>query len=188
MQVEAGGSLLNRMARAVRLDAGLYKEVNADTAAEGQALAAVAVTGLASGLGVGFAAAIVEGGLGFFGRLVIGTLVSLGGWLIWCLYSYWAGTIIFGRPEDRDTYRGMVHRGLIRTMGFAGSPRLLGFLFVIPVAGWLITLAAFVWALVAGVAAVKETLGLSRNQAVAACAAGWIPYTLLVLLITEVTI
>ena len=70
-------SLMDRMLRAAMLDADLYDKLMADTSANRQALAAVAVTSLISGFGVGFAAVIAEGGLGFFGGVLVGFIASL---------------------------------------------------------------------------------------------------------------
>ena len=71
------GALLDRMRRALTLDSDLYKELISDTTANNrQALAAVAIASLANGFGVGFAAALNEGGLGFFGGLLVGLLAQ----------------------------------------------------------------------------------------------------------------
>ena len=94
------------MIRAARLDDDLYDEVIKDAQANRQALASVVITSLCSGLGVGFAGAIVEGGLSFFGGLLVGFLASLGGWLIWCLYAYWFGTTMFGNPGNETSNKG----------------------------------------------------------------------------------
>ena len=82
----------------------------------------------------------------------------------------------------------MIHRGLIITLGFSNSPRVLSFFYFIPYIGWIIALAASVWTLIAGIQAVSATLPLTHNRAVAACVAGWIPYMLLVFLFAGLTV
>ncbi len=186
--MEDNDSLLNRVFRAVRWDADFYREIKDDTATNRQALAAVAIASLACGVGTGFSAAIVDGRLDFFGGLIIGTLVSSGGWIIWCLYSYWFSNIISGRIETKDTYEGLIHMGLLRTLAFSNTPRVFSFFYFIPIIGWFITLLAFMWAFTAGVTAVRETLGLSPGRAMVTCLAGWLPYTLLVFITVALTI
>jgi len=183
------GSLLDRMKRALILDPDLYKEVISDTTAlNSQALTAVAIASLANGFGVGFAAVIIEGGLGFFGGLLVGLLTALGGWLIWYVCVQCFGDTIFKEPDSKAGYGGIIHRGLIITLGFSNSPRVLTFFYFIPYIGWIIALIASVWTLIAGIQAVSATLPLTHNRAVATCVAGWIPYMLLVFLFAGLTV
>jgi len=176
------------MLRAARLDADLYDKVIADTAANRQALAAVAITSLLSGFGVGFAAVIAEGGLGFFGGVLVGFVASLGGWLIWYLYTYWFGTTMLKNPEAQASFKGLFNPELMRAMGFANSARALSFFYFIPYIGWLIALAVSAWALYAGINAVGQSLNLNRFRAAAACVIGWIPYMLIVFLTAALTV
>ncbi len=47
------GSFVDRMIRAARLDVNLYEEVEADSAATGQAMAVVVLSSIAGGIGSG---------------------------------------------------------------------------------------------------------------------------------------
>jgi len=172
-------ALVNRMIRAAKLEVDLYEEVEADTTANGQALLAVVVASLAAGLGAGIAGVRVEGGLWFLWGLLIGLATALGGWLVWSLFAYWLGTTIFRGPETSATYGE-----LLRTIGFSNSPRVLTFFSFIPFLGGIIAFAVSIWALVAGVIAVRQALDFSTWRAIATCVVGWIAYMLIVFLVT----
>ena len=177
--MEAQRSLVNRMIRAAKLEVDLYEEVEADTTANRQAFLAVVVASLASGLGVGIAGVRVEGGLWFLWGLLIGLATALVGWLVWSLFAYWLGTTVFRGPETSATYGE-----LLRTIGFSNSPRVLSFFFFIPFLGGIIVFAVSIWALVAGVIAVRQALDFSTGRAIATCVVGWIAYMLIVFLVT----
>ena len=53
-----GGSLVQRMIRAARLDNGLYEEVEADRSATGQAAQAVVIVAVAGAIGQGLSVAL----------------------------------------------------------------------------------------------------------------------------------
>ena len=72
-------SFANRMVRAVKLDVSLYKEVEADRQAMGQAMGVVVLASLAAGIGS-------AGSTGFSG-LLLGTLAALFGWFIWAFIT-----------------------------------------------------------------------------------------------------
>jgi hypothetical protein len=172
-------SLPKRMFRAAKLDVDLYEEVEADTTANGQAFAAVIIASLASGIGSGIAGALCEGGLWFCWGLLIGLGTSLTGWLLWATFAYWLGTTIFKGPETEATYGQ-----LLRTLGFANSPRFLTFFVFIPGLGGILTFIVSAWALTAGVIAVRQALDFSTWRAVGTCIVGWIIFMLLVFLVT----
>jgi hypothetical protein len=181
-------TLYDKILRAVKLDADFYSEVMGDRTANRQALMVVVVSSLISGFGVGFAAAIIDGGLGFFGGLLVGFISSMGGWLVWALYSWWFTTTILRDSLNETTYKALIHRGFMRVLGFSNAPRALSFFYFLPYIGWLIALAASVWALIAGIRAMSETLHLKNSLAVAGCAVGWVPYMLIVFLTASLSV
>jgi len=172
-------SLVDRMVRAAKLDSNLYEEVEADEGANGQAFTAVLIVSIASGLGAGIAAIISgDSGLWFLWGLLLGIGTGIAGWLIWSLFAYVLGTTIFkGHVTEAD------YGQLIRTIGFSNTPRLLSFFSFIPFLGGFISFVALVWALVAGVIAVRQALDFSTWRAIGTCIVGWIIYTLIVFLI-----
>jgi hypothetical protein len=176
------------MVRAARLDSALYPELRTDDAANREAIAALAIASVASAFGVGLAAEINDGGVGFFGGLLVGLLGSVGGWLVWVSWSYWFGTAVFWGPIGQDTYRELWHKEFMRSLAFANSPRVLSFLLFIPYVGWIIAVLASVWALAAAVVAARSVFDLSMREALVSSVVGWVPYTLFVLLAAALTI
>jgi len=139
----------------------------------------VLIASLAAGLGAGIAGVRLEGGLWFLWGLLLGLATALIGWLVWSLFSYWLGTTIFRGPETSATYGE-----LLRTIGFSNSPRVLTFFVFIPFLGGIIAFVVSIWALVAGVIAVRQALDFSTGRAIATCVVGWIAYMLIVFLVT----
>jgi len=147
------------MIRAAKLEVELYEEVEADRTATGQALQAVLIASVAYGIGV----AIHTGVWGLFSG-IIGAII---GWVAWSAITYWVGTALFRTPQTSATYGE-----LLRTLGFANSPRVLLFFVYIPILGFLIWLVVFFWTLVAGVIAVRQALDFSTARAVGTCVVG----------------
>jgi hypothetical protein len=168
------------MIRAAKLDVYLYEEVELDTTANGQAFLAVVLVSLASGIGTGIAGLLTqEGGLWFIWGLLIGLGTSIIGWLAWSFIAYIIGTIVFRGPQTSATWGE-----LLRTIGFSTSPGILRFFSFIPILGGIISFGASIWALIAGVIAVRQALDFSTGRAIATCIVGWIIYMLIVFLAT----
>jgi len=177
--------LVNRMIRAAKLEVDLYGEVEADTTANGQAFLAVIIASVASGIGGGIAGLLLyEGAIWFLWGLLIGLVTGIIGWLAWSSLAYWLGITIFKGPETSATYGE-----LLRTIGFANSPQLLGlFSFVPHGIGLLIAVGVFIWTLVAGVIAVRHALDFSTWRAIGTCVVGWFIYALLWLLVQRLVL
>lgn len=179
----ASSSIWDRMIRAAKLDVSLYEEVEHDPEANSQAFGAVVLVGLATGVGSGIGGVLVHNAIWFLWGLLIGVGSATIGWLAWALFAYWIGTTIFKGSETEATYGQ-----LLRTLGFAHSPGALRVFSFIPFLGGLISFAASVWFLVAGVIAVRQALDFSTGQAIATCIVGWIVYMLLVFLLAGLVI
>jgi hypothetical protein len=168
----ASQTLISRMTRAAKLDINLYEEVEADTTANGQAFTAVLIVSLATGIGGGLGGLIGGGGgRGFIVGLLTGLIFSIIGWLAWSYLAYILGTRVFNIPETSATWGE-----LLRTIGFSNSPGIFRFFSFIPFLGWLISVAASIWALVAGVIAVRQALDFTTGRAIATCVVGWVIY------------
>jgi hypothetical protein len=173
-------SFVYRMVRAAKLDSNLYEEVEAAKEANGQAFAVVLISSIASGLGIGIGAILSDGsGIWFLWGILIGIGTGISGWLIWSLFTYKLGTSIFQGPETEADYGQ-----LMRTIGFSNTPRLLAFFSFIPFVGGLISFAAYVWALVASVIAVRQALDFSTWRAIGTCIVGWLVFTIIVFLVS----
>jgi len=177
--LEASHSLINRMIRAAKLDVNLYEEVEADTTATRQALLAVVVVSLLSGIGSGIAGLATRGGLWFIWGLLIGLVGSIVGWLAWSFVAYVVGTKIFKTAQTSATWGE-----LLRTIGFSNSPGVFRFFSFVPYVGGIIAFAASVWSLIAGVIAIRQALDFSTGRAIATAVVGWIIYMVIIFLIT----
>ena len=153
--LEATGqqSLIDRMIRAARLDPQVYEEVEHDRSATGQAMLVVVLGAIAGGIGA------LSGGIA---GLVVGVVASLVGWVVYAYIAYWVGTNIFKGPHTEATWGQ-----LLRTLGFANSPRILMVLVVIPVVGIFVGLAVFIWLLFTTVIAIRHALDFDTWRAIA---------------------
>jgi hypothetical protein len=149
-------SIIDRMRGAAMLDIATYEEVEADTSATGQAAIVVVISAVASAIG-----AMGPGGPSVVGVL-IGSLIS---WLLWAGITYIIGDKIFGGTATWGE--------LLRTLGFAQSPRVLLVLGIIPVFGYLVWFAVAAWVLVAGIIAIRQALDFSTQKALLTALIGW---------------
>lgn len=157
---------INRIKRALRLDAGLYEEVEHDEAALFQAVITVILTSIASGIGNIWR----DASYGFLG----GIATSLTGWLIWSFLTYFIGTKILKGPHTKADYGE-----LLRTLGFASAPGFIRILGIIPIFGPLFFGIASIWILITTVIAVRQSLDISTSRAIAVCFVGWIFYLII---------
>jgi hypothetical protein len=153
--LEATGqkSIIDRMIRAARLEPQLYEEVEHDQSATGQAILVVVLGAIAGGIGA------LSGGIT---GLVVGVIASLVGWAVYAFIAYWVGTNIFKGPQTEATWGQ-----LLRTLGFANSPRVLLILVIIPVVGIIVGLAVFIWLLFTTVIAIRQALDFDTWRAIA---------------------
>ncbi len=159
----ASGKLFPRMLRAAKLEPQLYEEVEADTTGTGQAMLAVVLVSLATGIGSGISAAILGSGsiLGFISGLIWGLIASLIVWVIFSLLCFWLGTSVFKGPETKSTMGE-----LLRTLGFAYTPGLLNIFSFIPFIGAIIPFATWVWTVIASVIAVRQACDFTNGRAI----------------------
>ena len=172
-------AMINRVVRAAMLDVNLYEEVEADTSLTQEALMVVILVSVASGIG-GFLAGILGGG--GVGAAVIGLIlvVVMGvvGYYIWAYITYFVGTSLFGGTADVGE--------LLRTLGYASGPRVLGVLAFIPCLGPLAGLVGAIWALVTGVVAVRQALDFDTGKAIVTVIIGWVIVFVITLVVTAV--
>ncbi len=167
-------NLLDRMIRAAKLEVDLYEEVEADTTATSQAITVVILVAIANGIGAAISFFIFGRGIvGLFRGLFLGPILSMIGYFIWAFLTYFIGVHVFGGTAD--------YGEMLRTIGFAYTPNILGFFAFIPCVGWLISLVGAVWALIAGVVAVRQALDFDTAKAIMTCIIGWIVSLILTL-------
>ena len=164
----------DRIIRAVKLDAQLYEEVEADTRAMGQAMGVVVLSSIAAGVGL-----IEKGG---FSGIFTGTIASLCGWYVWAYLTYFIGTKFLSEPQTKAD-----HGELLRTIGFSSSPGLIRVLGIIPGLGSVVYSAAAIWMLVAMVIAVRQALDYNSTlRAVGICVIGWITQIFILMLLFSI--
>ena len=156
-------SFVERVVGAARLDASVYEEIEADPTAIGQAMAVVAASALAAGLG-----SLGSGATGAV-TAVVGGIV---GWFLWAVVTWLVGTKLLPEAGTRADLGQM-----LRTIGFSAAPGLLNVLGMVPLIGLLAWFVAAIWQLVAMVVAVRQALDYtSTGRAVLVCFIGWAFY------------
>ena len=166
----------DRILRAAKLDAALYEEVEADKSAMPQAMAVVVISSVADGIGS------IGMGVGGPGGIVMGIIVSLGGWYIWAYLTYFIGTKFLPEPQTKAD-----HGELLRTIGFSSSPGLIRVLGIIPGLGAVVFSVASIWMLVAMVIAVRQALDYNSTlRAVVVCVIGWVIQMLILMLLFSI--
>jgi hypothetical protein len=159
-------AMLNRAIRAAKLETAFYNEVEADTSLNQEALMVVVVVSVLSAIG-SFLGNLILGSLtaAIFG-LIWGVIWGVVGYYLWAYLTQFIGTKLFGGTADVGE--------LLRTLGYASAPNALGLLALIPCVGSLAALAGSIWALVAGVVAVREALDFDTTKAVLTVIIGWV--------------
>lgn len=167
---------LQRMIRAAKLDADLYEEVEADKEAITQSLMVVLLISVIHGI-----LSLASGG-GLVG-LVSGTILSVILWFFWVYIVFVVGTRWFPESQTRSDIGE-----LLRTTGFAASPRILAIIGLVLNAKTmaLLGLVLTFWTIAAMVVAVRQAMDYeSENRflhftnngterALLVCAVSWI--------------
>ena len=153
---------LARIIRAAKLEPRLYKEVETDKNATGQALVVVLLSSLAASIGVSTHAGL--------GGVVMAGPVALLAWYIWTFLIYVIGVKLFPASQTSAS-----HREVWRTLGFASAPGVFRVFGAIPGLTGLAFLVAVMWMLIAAVIAVRQALDYtSIVRAAGVCVPGWL--------------
>jgi hypothetical protein len=153
-----------RFIGALVLDAGTYEDIEADRHAAMQSVMVVAAVCLAGGT-----AAIGLGLTGVAG-FAIGTLVSLGAWLVWVSIIMAIGTMTL--PETQTNSSATE---LMRVLGFAAAPGVFIALAAMRAAAPVVAPVVAVWMIAAAVLGIRQALDYrSTTRAIAVCVAGWL--------------
>ena len=152
---------VQRVIRALKLEAALFEEVEADRGATTQAIGVVLLSGIAAGIG--------SSGRGLAGGILLLTIASFLAWVVWAVVTYVIGAkLLPGARTEADVGQ------LLRTVGFSSAPGMIQVLGVIPVLAEAVFFVASVWMLVAMVIAVRQALDYeSTARAVGVCLMGW---------------
>jgi len=149
-------SMFRRMAGAARLEAATYEEVEADKSATWQAVLIAIVSSISIVIGD------YQAGDGDFLVRMLGGLL---GWLFWLFFVWLVGVKLLPEAETRSDLGE-----LIRTTGFGLTPGLFRILGLLPLVGWLLVIASWLWTLATSVVAVRQALDYkSLGRAVFVC-------------------
>ena len=152
--------MIERIVRAIRLDWTVFGEIAKDRDALKEAAIIVAVVTFLSAIGTGIAAKSFGT---FFGAWIVGIAV---GWIGWAIVTYFVGTTLFKGQTDIPE--------MLRVLGYANAPLLLGLFSFVPCVGWLFPLIGGLLALVAGVLAIREAMDFDTGNAIVTVIIGWI--------------
>jgi hypothetical protein len=172
IQSTTNRSFVDRMLGAVRLEDSVYEEVEHDESATSQAAIIVVLGAVAAGVGS------LRGGID---DLLVAIVAGIVGWAVYAAVAYWVGTNWFKGPQTSATWGE-----LLRTLGFANTPRLLLFIAIIPIIGWIIAVGVFVWVLVTTVIAIRQALDFDTGKAIATAVVSWLALFIVSLLLTGV--
>ncbi|MBA2596085.1 MAG: hypothetical protein H0V00_05600 [Chloroflexia bacterium] len=136
------------------LDAGTYRDVEQDTAANGQAALTIVLAALAAGIGAILSRDVLQNSLGVI-------LSSILQWIVFSFVAYFVGTTLFSNAQTSVT-PGQV----LRTIGFAHAPKLFLVLGIIPILGWIAGLVVFFWFLAAAITALREAFEFDTGRAI----------------------
>lgn len=150
-------SITQRMVGAATLDVHALDEVMRDDSATLQAAAVVTIVAMAQAIG-----AASQGGPGIIGGLV----PAFAGWILWTAVAHFIGNTLFGGTATWGE--------LLRTLGFAQTPSLLGILGIVPGMAGAVDLVVGVWLLITGVVAIRHVFGFGLARSVAIAVGGWI--------------
>ena len=173
--------MIDRIVRAIRLDWTVFREIAQDREAMKQAAIIVIVVTFLSALGGtgGLLIAQVDAGtaiLGFFVDWFINGILI--GWIGWAVLTYLVGTILFKGQTDVQE--------MMRVLGYASAPRLLGLFGFIPCIGGLIAIAGWVLSLIAGIIAIREAMDFDTGNAIITVVISWIAAFVLALIINSI--
>ncbi len=150
--------MVDRIMRIVKLDFSVFREIESDPQATTEAAIIVAVTSLLSALA---SAVGSDYPVATFTQSIVNGFV---GWIVWAAVTYFVGKSLFSG--------GGTLAQMLRVLGYAYAPRILGVLVLIPCVGWLAGLAGLVLSLVAGIMAIKEALDVELGTAIAVVVVG----------------
>jgi len=151
-------ALQDRAMRAFRGEAALYEEVEKDPAATQEALIIVAITAVSLGLGAALGAMTQGQTGGGVVRLLVGVIGALVGWAVFSFVAYFIGSKLFSADATWEE--------VLRTLGYAYTPMVVGIVGIIPIIGGLIILVAALWTLYLCFIAIRSALDVDTGKTV----------------------
>jgi len=154
-------TILHRLARMVRRDVSVIREIRFDTRANLEAACIVALASLITALGAAFGSGSFLGTLSI--RLAAGILLN---WLFWSYATVFILTNFYG--VDAEFWQ------TARLIGYANIPMVLSIFGVFGCLGSLIAGLSWVIVLVMAFFLIREAFELATERAIVAIAVGWL--------------
>jgi hypothetical protein len=160
-------SMIDRMIQAAKLNVDFYNEAERDTSLTQEALLIVILVSIVGGIGSLIGGIIGPQGIAraFLGAVVT-IVLGIVNYYIWSYVTLFVGTRLFGGKADAGE--------MLRTLGYAHTPQLLGLLGFIPCVGLVFVLAGMILSLIAVVLAIREALDFDTVKAIITAIIGWV--------------
>ena len=160
--------MIERIVRAIRLDWTVFGEIATDRNATKEAAIIVAIVSFLSAIGTTVGPVIGEVTTGmpllrFLSNWIVGGILV--GWIGWAILTYYVGSFLFKGETGIPA--------MLRVLGYASAPHLLGLLSFIPCVGWLFPILGWLLALVAGIIAVREAMNTETGNAILTVLVSW---------------
>lgn len=173
--------MIDRIVRAIRLDWTVFREIAEDENATREAAIIVLIVTFLAALGGAGGLLIAQVGagtaiMGFFVDWIVNGILI--GWIGWAILTYFVGSLLFKGTSDVPE--------MLRVLGYASAPRLLGLLGFIPCVGWIFGLAGWVLSLIAGIIAVREAQEFETGNAIITVVISWVIAVVITLVITGI--
>lgn len=153
-----------RVVGAMSLKASTFQEIEHDPSAMGQAVGVIVLAAVSLGLGNVFWGGITG--------IVTGIITSLIGYAVWAVVVWLVGTKVMPDAATKTDFQET-----FRTIAFAAAPGVLGIVTIIPILGWLLLFAIYLWQMAAMVIAVREVLDYTETiKAVIVVVIGFVAY------------
>jgi hypothetical protein len=151
-------ALQDRMMRAFRGEAALFEEVEHDENATTEALIVVAIAAISLGIGSALGATVAGQPSNGVVRLVVGVINSLIGWAVFSFVAYFIGTKLFHAEATWEE--------VMRTLGYAYTPMVIGIVGIIPILGGLVVLVALLWTIYLSFIAIRSALDVDTGKTI----------------------
>jgi hypothetical protein len=172
--------VVSRLLRLARLDTSVFDEVRMDPAATASSFFVVAAATFAAGIG-GWLAWVekfdADEGEVFVESAILGSLFSIGLWIVWLFVAYVLLTQVFRERADLQQ--------LIRTMGLAAAPLGLSLLLLIPGINYGIGLTSIALFFGLTTIAIQSTTTAEPAKVLTANAAGFAVWAIVLTLMVD---
>lgn len=152
--------MIERIVRAIRLDWTVFGEIARDRKAMNEAAIIVLIVSFLSAVGSGIADKSIAS---FVGTLIVAVAI---GWILWAVITFFVGTRLLGGKTSIPE--------MMRVLGYANAPHLLGLFRFVPCIGPLLPWVGWLLALVAGVLAVREAMEFETDKALITVLVSWL--------------